>query len=699
MMNTDTTIDAPVDPNRSTDCHSIEIYIGGNEALHSTSSEVVELAKDTENEEERRLLHTLSLTCHKLQPEHDLSQHSDTTSHHAADQPALGMLWSTIESALKSLYRIWLNSTSTSPSSSISLLQKSTECGSVTVPDHEIEVVLSCILRIWHYSVDILSTDNSSSIDVLTSIVLTSIQLLSRSMQYKRWRHELVYHQIETVVELLNRTASFFLSKLRNKFKSNECDSISNSSEEKKSDEHCSDESNVAIISEPVSDSGNIKAVLRLVKDISYIGSDNGQKLSSTNCNYMVVLYQVMCPVICDDNVYSNTTFMMDVSSILWRWSVTLAKHMVQNEIVWNAIQHMWFERSDARVDMDGHDTILRALSSTVGVLIASVSSEETIQDHTISPSPQSNSSDQNDSVRTIQAQGWLIPMLLKGIHSRDTDGQRRCLRTLRYLTASCWGKSFVYQFSKRKDLTVDLLSIIRSDGQHTDDTCALACHVIEHILNDGYSELQFGPYIETSLIQAIIGPSYGQDADKNDRGISSRNKLVCSACQALTASLQYSPWNRSTGCFTEALFEEMLYVLHNNIDQPSYHLCFVHLFLQLVAEEQRVDNTDDESKTKTTRIKGICAMLASYSSVLEMLAILLSPNATKPDFNASRSHTVHILTVLLEHDDASSSIKMHMASDEHLLTGLVNVCLINNGLTPLKDDAKHIILTLIPEL
>jgi hypothetical protein len=704
-MNIDTTIEAPVDPNRSTDCHSIEIYIEESHALHTAASVEAKVGNDTDNEEELRLLHTLSLTCHKLQPDHDLSHHSDATSHNT-DRTSIELLWSTIDTALKSLYQIWRNSTSKSlveTAAETSLLQKSTECSNVIVPDHEIEAVLSCILTIWYHCIDLLlNTENINDI-ILTSIVFSSIQLLSQSMHYKRWRHELIQHQIEKMVELLARTASFFLSKLSNNSNSRTCDPIHSNSEEKKNDDRHIDESNGSRNSESDSHLGIVKAVFRMVKDVGSIGSDDSKKANSTtHCDYMIVIYDAMCPVICDGNVYSNSTFMIDVSNVLWRWSVSLAQCMVRNAMVWNAIQYMWTNHSASRLEMDGRETVVRSLSSTVGMLIASASSEETTTDivsSLLSSSPQSFDSEKSESIRTIQSQDWLIPMLLKGIHSHDTDSQRRCIRTLRYLTASSWGKSFVYQYAKRKDLTADLLPIIRNNGKHTDDTCALACQVVEHILSDGYAELQFGPYIETALIETIIGPSYAIDADTNDRGISSRNKLVWSACQALTASLRYSPWNRSTGCFTEALFDEMLYVLHNNIDQPSYHVCFVNLFLQLVAEEQRIDNVDGEMNVRTTRIKGICTMLATYSSVLEMFAILLSPNATKPDFDTPRSNTIRILTVLLEHDDKSNSIRNHMAIDEHLLTALVNVCLINNGLTPHKDDAKCIILTLIPEL
>ena len=694
-MDTDTTID--VNPNNSTtDGLSFEISVGDHGALHleSLSQTAADETKNY-NEEERRLLHTLSLACHQLQPESE--QHSTKRS----DLPSTELLWSTIDSALKSLHQIWCNPAFTSKSLQ---LQKSSHRGSVTVSDHDIEVVVSCLLSIWHHSIDALSGHDKKTPNgdlIWISIVLSCLQLLSQLTHDPRWKHELVHHQIETVVELLKRTVSLFLSTKQpsNHAKSKTCHSAETSNEEKKNDDHRIDESNKSAQSISDTDTGVMQALWRLVKDIGKIGNENGAK----STDYVVIVYEAMYPVICDSNVHHHATWQVDTSAILWQWSVSLARHMVDNAMVWTTIQQMWNRRD---TNLDEHKIVAGALSSVVGMLIASVSNEETTTDITSSSSlssQQSHTFDLNESVRTIQSQDWLIPILLREIHSSDTDGQRRCLRTLRYLLGSNWGKVFVYRHRTSNDLTADLIPIIRTNGNHIDDdTCALACQVIEQILSDGHSDIKLGPYIETSLIEIVMRSSY--DNDEKGRQITRRNKLVLCACQTLIASLQCSPWSRSAGCFTEALFEELLYVLHNNIDQPSYHLCFVNLFLQLLAEESRIDNGEnEESKPKTTtRIQGICTALASYSSFLEMLAILLSPNATKPEFDAPRIKTIRILTRLLEQNDTktATSIKNFMAADEHLLTALVNVCLVNNDpASHFKDDAKRIILILIPEL
>ena len=108
------------------------------------------------------------------------------------------------------------------------------------------------------------------------------------------------------------------------------------------------------------------------------------------------------------------------------------------------------------------------------------------------------------------------------------------------------------------------------------------------------------------------------------------------------------------------------------------------------------VESDDLVESTTTTRIKGISNLLVSLPAALEIMAILLSPLASGPDFDASRSKAVKVLTIIANEDDRN---KKPMADDENLLTALVNVCLMTSNEGPLKDDAKELILALVPEL
>jgi hypothetical protein len=175
---------------------------------------------------------------------------------------------------------------------------------------------------------------------------------------------------------------------------------------------------------------------------------------------------------------------------------------------------------------------------------------------------------------------------------------------------------------------------------------------------------------------------------------------MVLSACDTWTEILQHSPWNRSIGYFTETLFDEILYVLQTNIDRSTYHICFVNFFVQLVSEQptKDIDSYESNDNKKSTRIKGICLYLASNAAVLETIAILLAPNFSNPEYESSRCSAIHVLQVLLHHD-VEKSIKQLMAADDHLLTALVNLCLMSSECSPFKDEVKRIVMTLIPEL
>mmetsp|Transcript_17853 Transcript_17853/g.48557 ORF Transcript_17853/g.48557 Transcript_17853/m.48557 type:complete len:150 (+) Transcript_17853:3-452(+) len=90
---------------------------------------------------------------------------------------------------------------------------------------------------------------------------------------------------------------------------------------------------------------------------------------------------------------------------------------------------------------------------------------------------------------------------------------------------------------------------------------------------------------------------------------------------------------------------------------------------------------------------------LAANSHILEILRLLLSsPSPSSPSFDLqpSQAMTVDTLRHLINHPDTRN--KKALADHEDILTALVNLCLtITKGST--KDEAKRIILALVPEL
>jgi hypothetical protein len=63
------------------------------------------------------------------------------------------------------------------------------------------------------------------------------------------------------------------------------------------------------------------------------------------------------------------------------------------------------------------------------------------------------------------------------------------------------------------------------------------------------------------------------------------------------------------------------------------------------------------------------------------------------PEYESSRRDALKIITLFMKSDGH----KKRLAENEALLTALVNFCLISSG--PLKDEAKQVILRLVPEL
>jgi hypothetical protein len=205
------------------------------------------------------------------------------------------------------------------------------------------------------------------------------------------------------------------------------------------------------------------------------------------------------------------------------------------------------------------------------------------------------------------------------------------------------------------------LVQVLQSTDGGSDDTRIQACQTIASLLpGAGKHWASLGPYIESVLTQTIEGEE-------------SPDKLVLAASHTLYVSLEHSPWKRGNSCHTSSFFERIRSALEVNADDPLYHTGFSQLLLLLAH-----DGASDESNLVSP-------------PVLTALTILLS--ALGPDYEPSRKDAMAILTLFLK----KNGHKKRLAENEGLLTALVNFCLISNG--SLKDEAKHIILRVVPEL
>lgn len=360
----------------------------------------------------------------------------------------------------------------------------------------------------------------------------------------------------------------------------------------------------------------------------------------------------------------------------LWNWAVSLPQCIAANHSVWSQVRDLWNKQEEANFSGTSEAT-QRNLSAIVGTVVAACTNYESLP--------------ADAYVTQIQKQTWLVPSLLNSFNNENNstanklDYRRRCMRTIRCLAATEWGRNFFWKHTDAKFGTA-IVQILRSDGVIADnDTRILACQALALLLPSLPADMvQLGPCLETTMIQII------EDADENvDFAVA--DKLVLAASQALAVSLKCSPWKRGAGCFPPAFFDQILAVLQERVDEPAYHVGFSELFLQLMVQQE-----GDEDKESTTRIKDISALLVSCPAVLEILAILLSPLVTVPELDEARYTTVQVLTALVNDNHRN---KKPMADDENLLTALVNVCLMTNNEGPLKDDAKQLIFALVPEL
>jgi hypothetical protein len=291
---------------------------------------------------------------------------------------------------------------------------------------------------------------------------------------------------------------------------------------------------------------------------------------------------------------------------------------------------------------------------------------------------------------------------------------RRRCMRTIRCLASTDWGRSMLHSSSLcENEWTLDsvLVHVLRHYPTAQDtDTRTLACRTIMDVWPQNVSHnaeiestmIALGPTLETTLLQIIRDTAV--ESDTEAERYSATDKLILAATQALTVVLRSSPWKRSALVFGQAVFEQILASLLECVDRPVFHVGISEFLLELVRVDESTSSTTksaltmDESSTPTmtTRIQGVTKLLVSYPCVLEIFCILLAPLSVGPDYDVSRANTVRVLSTLVR-DDANNC--KPMADDENLLSALVNVCLLSSKESQLKDDAKQLIFALVPEL
>jgi hypothetical protein len=388
-------------------------------------------------------------------------------------------------------------------------------------------------------------------------------------------------------------------------------------------------------------------SMLGLIKDLVF----------RANASDKECLYRYLSKLVLEQNKdYSYPPAQEAVSAVLWNWaaSVSLGREMADRSHVWTTLEH-YMSLPTSKETIPIH----RNASSALGCVVAAWTAHPTTLT-TTQPPP-----------GLLLEQGWVPTCLLRILDTEtDVDWRRRCMRTIRCLASCEWGRSFLWKYCESPEyfLTV-LVKVLANDGSSSggsnSDTRVQVCQTISSLsptAGSGWAPL--GPYMETILVQAIQDPA-------------STDKLVLAASHTLHVSLHHSPWKRGNtgGCYTDGFFERIQTALESNTDDASYHTGFSSLLLDLANNSQGA-----ESKSSL-----VCP------SVLSSLAVILS--GMGPEYESSRREALKIITLFMKIDGH----KKRLAENEALLTALVNFCLISSG--PLKDEAKQVILRLVPEL
>jgi hypothetical protein len=355
-------------------------------------------------------------------------------------------------------------------------------------------------------------------------------------------------------------------------------------------------------------------------------------------------LYRYLSKLVLEQSKDTSYPAQEAVSAVLWNWaaSASLGKDMTEIGDVWTTLeQYMSLPTSKETIP------IHRNASSALGCVVAAWTA------HPTTPPP-----------RLLLEQGWVPACLLRILDTEaDVDWRRRCMRTIRCLASCDWGRSFLWNYCESPEHFLNVLvQVLQNDTSNgSSDTRIQACQTISSLspsAGSGWAPL--GPYMEIILVQAI------QDTASTD-------KLVLAASHTLHVSLHHSPWKRGNSSYTDGFFERIQTALESNADDASYHTGFSSLLLDLA------NNSPDGKSTL------VCPC------VLSTLAVLLT--AMGPEYESSRRDALKIITLFMKSD----CHKKRLAENEGLLTALVNFCLISSG--PLKNEAKQVILGLVPEL
>jgi hypothetical protein len=258
-----------------------------------------------------------------------------------------------------------------------------------------------------------------------------------------------------------------------------------------------------------------------------------------------------------------------------------------------------------------------------------------------------------------------IIPVFMNLVE-QDTDSvvRRRAMRTLRCLASSTEAPT---KASIEKEEIVSFLvdTIARNvsqDDENDRDMQIQACQTVNALIES----LEHGdwPRLETALLQRIE--------------TTTDPKLIQASCRCLIECVKKSPWRRGPSCFSEMCWKRLESATSIS---PDTHDSIGKLFLELAKREKQVESSTAGRPSTLT-----------CPPIVNTLTVLLSQPGDPHE--ESRSNALEVVSLLVENEDN----RRPLAENESLLSGLVNLCLLQPDKKS-KDAAKQVILDLVPEL
>ena len=355
-------------------------------------------------------------------------------------------------------------------------------------------------------------------------------------------------------------------------------------------------------------------------------------------------LYDLVVRHAVDEHQTATNNDVERVLHILWNWAALpkLAPLLASDRKLWHLLH--W----TASIPISADSIVLhRHAASVLGCVLAS----------------QSLSAPMTPSSLLLQQQDWLSGYLFTILElETDADLRRRCARLVRCLAGSEQGQALIQKGMPSEDSLTVLVQVVRNPRDAADTRCQ-ACQALTKFLSGTRLDwASMGPCLETILTQTI---EHTETPDK----------LVLLICEALLTCFSQSQWKRGPN-FPNGFLERLLSVLQENVLDPKFHDTMSTLLLHKI--EHSVS-----SRSETTPFVN--------RHVLDMAALFLTP--TGPEYVTSQSNAIHMISALLR----DPNCKRPLADNERLLSSLVSFCLVTRG--PAKDEAKLIILQLVPEL